>query len=397
MKIQLITVFIFFIPFWASCQQSTDQNKIANPVINADSAENEISFLFIGDIMTHQLQFESAYNKTTGKYDFSSQFEYIKPIINDVDVTVANFEVTLAGPPYSGYPAFSCPDQLATDIKNAGINYLVTANNHINDRGLDGFVRTEKVLDSVGLVHTGSFSSIDKMKNRHPMILNKKGWKIALFNYTYGVNGDTFSNKMFINIIDSSLIVSDLTLAQKQGFDAIIVFFHWGTEYQRHSNSEQQKLAGLCFENGANAVIGSHPHVIQEMENYVYTSRDGNKKDVIVAYSLGNFVSNYGNWRYADGGAMIRFSLTKEEKQINITKQGYYLVWVYRKPKTEKLKTFYVLPADQFENDKSLAPGDLKQMKVFINDSRTLLNQNNINIKEYRFNKAKGQWNTNEK
>lgn len=397
MKIQLITVFIFFIPFWASCQQSTDQNKIANPVINADSAENEISFLFIGDIMTHQLQFESAYNKTTGKYDFSSQFEYIKPIINDVDVTVANFEVTLAGPPYSGYPAFSCPDQLASDIKNAGINYLVTANNHINDRGLDGFVRTEKVLDSVGLVHTGSFSSVDKMKNRHPMVINKKGWKIALFNYTYGVNGDTFSNKMFINIIDSSLIVSDLTLAQKQGFDAIIVFFHWGTEYQRHSNSEQQKLAGLCFENGANAVIGSHPHVIQEMENYVYTSRDGNKKDVIVAYSLGNFVSNYGNWRYADGGAMIRFSFRKEEKKVRIANQGYYLVWVYRKPKTEKLKTFYVLPADQFENDKSFAPGDLKQMKVFINDSRTLLNQNNINIKEYRFNKAKGQWNTNEK
>jgi poly-gamma-glutamate synthesis protein (capsule biosynthesis protein) len=343
--------------------------------------------------MSHDLQIKSAYNKSTGKYDFSTEFEHIQPIIKDVDAVIGNLEVTLAGPPYAGYPMFSSPDQMAIDIKNAGIKYLVTANNHINDRGLKGFKRTLDVLDSIGFKHTGTFRNVEDKTKRHPMIIDEKGWKIALFNYTYGINGGAYDPKMLINEVDSAQIINDLTEAKKQNFDAIIVFFHWGEEYKRNSNSLQQKYAKLCFENGANAVIGSHPHVVQEMEKYTFKTSSGIEKDALVAYSLGNYVANYGSWRYTNGGAMMRFSFSKlPNGQIKIDDQGYYLIWVYRKEKTDTLKTYYVLPVSQFDNDKMLTGEHLKLFNQFKTDMRTHLKQYNKNVNEYLFNKNNGKW-----
>jgi hypothetical protein len=377
----------------------TIANKIVDTIANttvdtmAFRAKDKISFLFLGDIMSHDLQIQSAYNKTTGKYDFSTEFEYIKPIIQDVDVTVGNLEVTLSGPPYKGYPMFSSPDQMAIDIKNAGINYLVTANNHINDRALKGFTRTMNVLDSLGFKHTGTFRNVEDKIKRHPMIIEEKGWRIALFNYTYGVNGGYYDPKIMINEIDSIQISKDLNEAKSQKFDAIIVFFHWGEEYKRNSNVSQQKTARFCFENGADVVIGSHPHVIQEMGKYTYKAASGNEKDVLVVYSLGNYVSNYGIKRYSNGGALTRFSLSKlADGKIRIEDQGYYLVWVYRKERTDMLKTYYVLPVSQFENDKMLTGEHLKLFNEFIMDSRAHLKKYNTNMNEYNFDKLTKKW-----
>jgi poly-gamma-glutamate synthesis protein (capsule biosynthesis protein) len=225
------------------------------------------------------------------------------------------------------------------------------------------------------------------------MIINEKGWKIALFNYTYGINGDVYDPKMIINEIDSSQIVYDLTEAKQQNYDAIIVFFHWGDEYKRNSNIKQQKLAKLCFENGVDAVIGSHPHVIQEMEKYTFTTSTGVKKDALVAYSLGNYVANYGSRRYTNGGALMRFSLTKSnEGQIKIEDQGYYLVWVYKKERLDSLYTYYVLPVSEFENDKMLTGEHLKLFNQFKTDSRTHLQQFNKNVNEYVLDKNTNQW-----
>jgi len=400
-KITIISIVLSFQLNLAFCQQNNhtshqndtlESKKVTND--KSDSInENKISFLCMGDIMSHDLQIQSAYDKSTGKYDFSTEFKDIQPIIKDVDVVVGNLEVTLAGPPYSGYPMFSSPDQMAIDIKNAGIKYVVTANNHINDRGIKGFLRTMDVLDSVGLKHTGTFRNAEDKQKLHPMIITEKGWRIALFNYTYGVNGNAYNHKMLINEIDSAQIINDLTEAKKQNYDAIIVFFHWGDEYKRNSNATQQKLAKMCFENGANAVIGSHPHVVQEMEKYTFKTSSGLKKDVLVAYSLGNYVANYGSWRYTNGGAMIRFSFSKlPNGQIKIDDQGYYLIWVYRKEKTDTLKTYYVLPMSQFENDKILTGEHIKLFNQFKTDMRTHLKMYNKNVNEYIFNKNTKKW-----
>jgi poly-gamma-glutamate capsule biosynthesis protein CapA/YwtB (metallophosphatase superfamily) len=399
-----ILLLIGLLPFQLAFCQSHSQNHSQNDSIVSDlayeipdtiaNAEDEkISFLFLGDIMGHDLQIQSAFDKKSGKYDFSTQFEHIRPIIKDVDITIGNLEVTLAGPPYKGYPLFSSPDQLGIDIKNAGIDYLVTANNHIYDRGLSGFVRTLDVLDSIGFKHTGAFRNIPDRNKRHPLVIEDKGWRIALFNYTYGVNGDTYDPSIIINMIDTVQIINDLANAKKQNYDAIIVYFHWGQEYKRNSNATQQKIARLCFEHGVNVVIGAHPHVIQEMEKFTFTTSAGEEKDALVAYSLGNFVANYGNWRYTNGGALMRFSLSRTPGgKIKIEDQGYYLVCVYRKEKTDTLKTYFVLPVSQFESNKMLTGEHLRLFNTFKNDSRAHLQKFNKNVGEYMYDKINGTW-----
>ncbi|NJO93093.1 MAG: CapA family protein [Chloroflexia bacterium] len=168
MRFVTILILVLSQLFISNCQsqESKDTAKVTTKIKIADEILNdsilkekndEINLLFMGDIMGHDLQIESAYNPKTKNYDFSTEFEHIVPLVKDVDAAVGNLEVTLAGPPYKGYPQFSSPDQLAIDIKNAGIKYLGTANNHINDRGLTGFNRTMDVLDSLGFVHTGTF------------------------------------------------------------------------------------------------------------------------------------------------------------------------------------------------------------------------------------------------
>jgi poly-gamma-glutamate synthesis protein (capsule biosynthesis protein) len=353
---------------------------------NTDSIESKnISILFLGDIMQHDLQINSAYNHSTNSYDFSSQFKYLKPLFDSTDVIIGNLEVTLGGPPYKGYPRFSSPDDLAVNIKNAGINYLATANNHVYDKNKKGFERTLNILDSLEIKRTGAFlDESDKVKN-HPMIINENGFKIALFNYTYGLNGNVVISPNIVNMIKKESIADDLRKAKLKNYDAIIIFFHWGIEYERRPNKDQISLAELCLKNGADIIIGSHPHVIQKMEYRPYLTESNEEKDVLIAYSLGNYVSNYGTRRFSDGGVMIRFVLQKNNSQkLKILNPSYIPIWVYREPKDDNLFNYYVLPVNDKPNCNFLTKNDLDQMNLFITDTKELLESENMNVPELK-------------
>ena len=145
--------------------------------------------LFIGDIMGHDEQIWSAENRETHLYNYDDVFKYIKPVVADADIAIANFEVTLAGPPYTGYPQFSSPSDLAGACKNMGIDYLVTANNHAADRGKKGIISTINKLDSIEIPHTGTFLNSSIRDSLSPLMIYKNGTSISLLNYTFSTNG----------------------------------------------------------------------------------------------------------------------------------------------------------------------------------------------------------------
>lgn len=352
---------------------------------DASDSLKELSVLFMGDIMQHDLQIQSAWYAERGEYDFSSQFEHVKPIFDTTDVVVGNFEVTLSGPPYAGYPKFSSPDALAVAMKEAGIDYLAFSNNHIFDYGTKGFLRTLSVLDSLGFQRTGAFRNAEDKQRNHPMVINKNGFKIAVFNYSYGVNEAASLGFKHVNVIDSATIQSDLKQSMDVDYDARIIFMHWGTEYERTPSDYQKGLEKFCYENGADIVIGAHPHVIQFMRYYDFTDAQGQSKKVLTVYSLGNFVSNYATWRYCDGGAMIHFKLRKEgNKPVEVIEPQYHLIWVYRPVRNDSLRLYQVLPVVDFENDPNITGEYRRLMKRFINDSRTHLKVHNENVPEVK-------------
>ncbi len=342
------------------------------------SGTDSLSLLFIGDIMGHDEQIWSAENRKTKSYNFDEVFVHIKPEISEADVSIANFEVTLAGPPYKGYPRFSSPADLAAACSNAGIDYLVTANNHSADMGRNGIEKTIFRLDSLGIHHTGTFLNSKNRDTLNPLLIKKKGFVIALLNYTYGTNGLEVPGPVIVNLIDTSQISYDIQKAKRFSPDLIILFLHWGTEYDTIPSAEQVALTENCFSKGVNFIIGSHPHVLQKM---TWGNESENR---LVAYSLGNFVSNQQK-RKTDGGSMIRIELTKnEEGDVKIKNAGYYLTWVYT-PIENYRKKFFIIPCSKYEQTPGFfdKPSAFLKMKTFLLDSRALLNLQNVNIKEH--------------
>ena len=129
----------------------TSINKSIKDASQEKYPDQEISFLFMGDFMQHGPQIKAA-KDSNGHYNYDHYFEFTNTLINSVDFAVANLEVTLAGAPYTGYPKFSAPDEYAIAIKKAGFDILTTANNHSNDRGKSGLIRTIKILDSLDII-----------------------------------------------------------------------------------------------------------------------------------------------------------------------------------------------------------------------------------------------------
>jgi poly-gamma-glutamate synthesis protein (capsule biosynthesis protein) len=331
-----------------------------------------ISLLFGGDVMGHDSQIASA-------YDYAPCFQFIKPYVENADLALANLEVTLAGPPHKGYPQFSSPDALAKDLKRSGWDVLVTSNNHCVDRGKRGLERTIAMLDTFKIPHTGTFIDSTARAASYPLMLHKNGFTLALLNYTYGTNGLPVYKPNIVNMLDTAVIRKDLIKAKSLKPDAIIVFTHWGSEYQSLPSKSQKDITQFCFRHGAQLVIGAHPHVIQPMEWR-------KNKNQFVAYSLGNYVSGQRK-RYTDGGALAYIELEKVTFDVDsavttIDSAAYYLHWVHRT--VDANKDYFMLPVPDDKQNLAFIKDDASRTayKLFVSDSRALYAKHNVNVKE---------------
>ena len=358
---------VVFTPLLTLAQHFKEQNSIQN--------YDSISIIFIGDIMGHDSQIAAAFDKEKNSYNYDKVFEKISPTIKSSDFAIANLEVTLAGPPYVGYPQFSSPDELAISCKKSGIDILVTANNHSCDKGKKGLIRTIDILDSLNIPHTGTFKNLDERGQKNLLIFEKNNIKIGMLNYSYGTNGIPVPKPTFVNLIDKSLILQDINQSKKDSLDKLIVFIHWGSEYESHPSNEQVNLANFLFENGVDIIIGSHPHVLQRME---FIKDSIHQK--VIAYSLGNFVSAQRT-RKRDGGAILKITVKKDKNNCVISDCGYYLTWVNQSIVDNK-KSFEILLCN--DKNEKLDKVSRNKMKLFISDSRKLLNKENKNVNEIK-------------
>lgn len=267
-----------------------------------------VSHLMVaGDAMSHMPLTRDAYVKATGEYDYGHMMEEAAQQLAKADYAVANLETVLAGgPQYSGFPAFNSPDGLAVSLKEAGIDLLSTANNHSRDRGVAGIFRTLDVLDRVGLAHVGTYRSQEERDASSGIhVADVGGISVAFLSYTYGLNGYQLApeNRFAVNLFnldyyttletpDYEMLRADLEAARALDTDLIAVIMHWGVEYQYAPNVHQTKVADFLVEQGADLVLGGHPHVLQPYETISVTGWDGQPRQGFVCWSLGNFISN---------------------------------------------------------------------------------------------------------
>ncbi len=255
-----------------------------------------ISLMFMGDMMMHTKQIETARVDSSDIFDFSTYFTGIRHLMDEADLTVANAEFTLGGKPYSGYPSFSAPDAYADYIADSGVDIFLTANNHILDKGARGIERTLGIYDKMEaegrIHHTGSAMDEEADSLRNPLIVPVKGIRIALVNFTYGTNASVSGAYPKVFRTDTAAIRRAIEIAQRKGAKYIIALPHWGTEYNLKHSGAEEKLAEWLAENGCDAIIGTHPHVVQDVMPVRIAGKEGRIKEVPVVYSLGNLISN---------------------------------------------------------------------------------------------------------
>jgi hypothetical protein len=366
-----ISPLLLCIPFTLLLLSKPEKLTDGKHPLRNEPPKTQLSLLFIGDVMQHMPQLEAAWNDSLKRYIYDSTFQFISPFISSYDVAVANLETTLAGKPYSGYPAFSSPDEIVSGLKDAGVDVVGTANNHCCDRGRTGIERTIAVLDSLKMQHMGTYLNQKASRQHSPLIIRKNGITVALLNYTFGTNGIPVPEGNVVNLIDKDAIARDLRSARDSQPDKVILFMHWGDEYQREPNAYQKDIADFCFANGADIIIGSHPHVIQPME-WIKSDSSGER---LVVWSLGNYVSNQRK-RYTDGGVMAGITLQKEKGKTSISQADYQLTWVYNPIRYGK-RQYYILPVSKFENDSSFMDREsFDAFRTFTRDSRELLSKN---------------------
>ena len=319
-----------------NAKKEAEENKEEEPT------DTTFTMAAIGDIMCHNTQYNDAYNKDTGAYDFSYVFDDISLYTKTADICVGNLETTFAGEDvgYSGYPTFNTPDSLAYELKDIGVDVFSTAGNHALDKGFNGLSRTIDVLNDADIAHTGTY----KTEEEQNTILTKyvKGIKIAFVNFTYGTNGIKIpSGKEFcVNLIDNDLITKQLDLAKSQNPDIIVACMHWGNEYKTTPNDTQKELSTFLFQNGVDIILGTHPHVLEPMEKQIVTLEDGTTKDGFVIYSLGNFISGQ-TAENTKTSIILNLTITKHtDGKITIDKAEYKPIYMYtdKSLKTKKMK-----------------------------------------------------------
>lgn len=374
--IAVIAILLLLIINNSNIQAETNFNFVDSSVT--------ITISIVGDLMCHSTQFNYA-KVDKDSFDFRPVYREVKNFFSTSDFTIGNLETVTAGREevYSGYPFFNTPDDYILGLKDAGFDLLVTANNHALDQDEKGVIRTIEQISKNELNHVGTYySETDRDSVR---IFNIKGITIAVLSYSFGTNGipKPKGKDYIVNLIDFNLIQRDIKSARKNNTDIVLVYYHFGEEYQRLPNEYQKQVINFTIDQGADLIIGSHPHVVQPAD--FFKTVNARLDTGFMIYSLGNFISNQ-QWRYSDAGVILNIELTKNlyNDSIFISDVNYLPTWVF-KGETERGREYIILPSQKFEDTSFnfLSGKQRMQMKEAFEDTKSILTKFNNRIRLY--------------
>ena len=330
--------------------------------------ESTATFTVTGDLLMHKPVFQSCWDSEKGDWIFDCLFTHVAPYVQQADYAIANLETTLRGEnptyAYSGNPLFNCPDGIAISSLNAGFDMLLTGNNHCYDTRKAGVVRTLEVLAQTGLESLGT-----QLTKEDPdyKVIEVNGIKVGMTAYTAetsdGMPGVVSINAIqcnpdvngMINTFDYGQlnkfyeeIGAQFEAMKAEGAEAIVVFMHWGEEYQLEPTSYQKKVAQKLCDMGVDVIVGGHPHVIEPVD--LLTSTENEDQKTLIIYSTGNSVSNQRiremrmKTGHTEDGILFNFTLVKYiDGTVDVLEASCVPTWVHMVGDKE---SYTILPLD---------------------------------------------------
>ncbi|MBP5311139.1 MAG: CapA family protein, partial [Lachnospiraceae bacterium] len=252
-----------------------------------DSKERDASLLCAGDNLIHLSLLD-------GSDDYSYLYEDIAERIKKADIAMINQETILVKDmgAVSDYPRFGTPISIGDAIIDAGFDFVCLANNHAYDKGMYGIDTTVSFLKEKGIKYAGVHAGNETAQKPEDAItwIDANGIRIAVLAFTDLLNGMALpdENPYAVETLKDENRVTDALDHARVRADAVVVYVHWGEEYETIPNKRQQYLAKLFSSHGADVIVGCHPHVIQQTQ---IIPKEESGHETIVYYSLGNFLS----------------------------------------------------------------------------------------------------------
>ena len=229
------------------------------------------------------------------EYDYGETFVDVAYLFADADLAAINLEGNLCGAPYGSNA--SAPQSLMTALDYAGVDMVQLANSYSINRGISGLISTIDGVSQAGMEPLGVFRDQAEFDRKHGISLFEvQGVRIAVVSFTKGMDGTTLppGNESCVNVlyedynstyqtINEEKVKAVLTAAEQQKPDVTIALLHWGSEYNDTVSNSQEEICEMLKENGVDAIIGTHPHYVQQVQ-----MQDG----TLIAYSLGDFIGD---------------------------------------------------------------------------------------------------------
>ena len=354
-KVRAFFIFLFFI--FSGCQSSqlgdqsalsSDSKQYSEPVrkLQSDGSGSEFVISFLGDVIIHE-RLRRREELTHEGYPII--WSGIQKYIDAADIRYANLEGPVAPEigGVSGFPLFNYPEAIIPALKNSGIDVVSTANNHALDRHASGIKKTIEHLKDHQLSYTGTVTSIDQVLQKKEAWwalsdLKNTNLKLAWLACTEMTNGNhDIENQVLYCYKDKEKIKTLIQeLKQNPEIAGIILTPHWGEEEKFEIQPGRRLWAQAMINLGALAIVGSHPHVVQKIEEFV--ALDGRR--AFIAYSLGNFVSNQP-WipNKASLQLLAKMKINDREK-IELVDLKYIALWMNRTIEKEGSSKFRLSP-----------------------------------------------------
>lgn len=361
-----------------------DRNPTAVPTPEATNTPVPIQpasvrFRAVGDIMSHKLQLRHAL-QDDGSFSYASQFEYVREALSKADYTIANLELTIATDGnYSSFPYFRAPEAILDALKDCGVDLFTMANNHVLDGFFEGLTHTIDEVDTRGFDHVGAYRTAQESKQ--PLVVDINGIRFGFLAYTVDTNDnerriDASQAAFCVKYLDKADFKADVQALRDLGAEVVICLPHWGVEEKRSVSAECKRYAQEMVDAGVDIILGSHPHVVLPI-NCGEMEINGQKKDVLIAWSMGNFIS-YMAARYMDSGIIVDFTVTRDESgKISIHDVGYVPVYVWGGK-----NVFHLLCSGDFydEKPKGMSSDDYKRMKKSVREITDMIGQDGITL-----------------
>lgn len=337
-------------------QPDPDAQATPAPTDTPDSVT--INIRAVGDIAVQTGILDGCYDSTSNSYDFTSVFAQIAPMLQS-DLTIASFESVCVDPSvaaYSGSRVYNTPISFIDAMAQAGIDAVTLANSHILDQGMAGIEQTTQALDEAGISHFGAYATQELADSDQAMLLDVQGIKVAVLSYTGEVRGNSSKltaqqQEYAVNMIDEAAILDQILRVKERGAEVVIVCLHWGELFTRDPSDSMRSMAENILLAGADVILGSHTQQVQPVTDKM-VSVGGSEKRGIVAYCLGNFLSQDRD-PYNDSGMILSLDITKDltTGEVTVAAPSYLPTWIDQYD-AQTGKAYQILPMADYQSQK---------------------------------------------